>query len=351
MDRGLLSVLADPEDGTPLELVDALPDQDVATGGLAAPSGASYSIRNGIPRFVASKDDDQARTADTFGFKWARADSYDSEPMRAAIGQWLVSRYGFESLADMRTHLERSGRVADLGCGSGFSTSLWMDAFAGDLFVGVDISSAIDVAKERLGGRGRTEFVQADVLKLPFCAGTFDAVISEGVFHHTPSTRSAILSAARILRPGGELLFYVYRTKAPVREFTDDYVRDLVSAMPPEEAWEAMRPLTRLGQSLAELHAEIEVPEAIEVLGIAPGRYDVQRLIFYNFAKLFWNDTYTFEENLHINFDWYHPRYSHRQTETEVREWCAEANVEITLFDNTDPSGFTVRGRKRSDAS
>ncbi len=29
-----------------------------------------------------------------------------------------------------------------------------------------------------------------------------------------------------LLAPGGELMFYVYRRKAPIREFTDDYVRE-----------------------------------------------------------------------------------------------------------------------------
>ena len=28
-----------------------------------------------------------------------------------------------------------------------------------------------------------------------------------------------------------------------------------------------------------------------------------------------------------MNFDWYHPRYAHRQTEEEVRRWCEEAGL------------------------
>ena len=71
-----------------------------------------------------------------------------------------------------------------------------------------------------------TSFVQADVLDLPFRPESFDAIFSEGVLHHTPSTEAAFQALVPLLRPGGELLFYVYRRKAPLREFADDYIRD-----------------------------------------------------------------------------------------------------------------------------
>ncbi len=89
--------------------------------------------------------------------------------------------------------------------------------------------------------------------------------------------------------------------------------------MSPDEAWDALRPLTRLGQALAELETTVEVPEDVPLLGIKAGRYDVQRLVYWHVAKLFWNPKMTFEENNHLNFDWYAPRYAHRQTEEEVR--------------------------------
>ena len=63
-------------------------------------------------------------------------------------------------------------------------------------------------------------------------------------------------------------------------------------------------------------------------------------------SKLFWNDDLSFDENLHVNFDWYHPRYAHRHTEEEVRGWCEEADLDVTRF-HVEPSGFTVRAVKR----
>ncbi|HEV3141257.1 MAG TPA: hypothetical protein VGY57_12105, partial [Vicinamibacterales bacterium] len=113
----------------------------------------------------------------------------------------------------------------------------------------------------------------------------------------------------------------------------------------PEQAWEALRSLTALGQSLASLHADVDVTEDVPLLGIKAGRYDVQRLMYWHFAKMFWNDAYSFDENHHVNFDWYHPRYAHRHTEDEIRGWCDSAHLTITHFDAQE-SGYTVRAVK-----
>jgi hypothetical protein len=44
---------------------------------------------------------------------------------------------------------------------------------------------------------------------------------------------------------------------------------------------------------------------------------------------------------VHVNFDWYRPRYAQRQSEAEVREWCEEAGLRIRRFHEQE-SGFTV---------
>jgi SAM-dependent methyltransferase len=322
---------------------------DTEAGILRCPAGRCFEIRGAIPRFTDLDDAGQAQTRDAFGFKWGRQDTYDSEASRERVAQWCLDRYGFPSVAAWASHFESFGRVLDVGCGGGLSSGVWLTSpgwTGAAMWVGVDLSTAVDVARARLGATPNTHFAQADALELPFADGTFGAVFSEGVLHHTPSTRSALLSAARVLASGGEMSFYVYRRKGPAREFTDDFVRDAIKGLSDEEAWEVMRGFTRLGQALARLHATVDVPEAVPLLGIAAGPQDVQRLIYWNFVKLYWNDTLSFEENVHVNFDWFRPTYAHRQTAAEVREWCGEAALEIRRF-NEQESGFTVIARKR----
>lgn len=349
MRGALLDLLVDPVTGGPLALesFSLADDGSVDEGSLRSESGERYPVERGIPRFVRTDDAGQLQTSMSFGYKWGRRDSYEDAAAVASYRDWLVGKYGFGSAAEWAAYFDGRGRVLDVGSGSGYSSALWLDVpqWSGRaMWVGLDISSAIDVARERLGSLPNTHFVQADALRMPFAPGSFDTIFSEGVLHHTPSTRDALLAAARLLQPGGEILFYVYRKKAPVREFTDDHVRAALSSMTNEEAWEVMRPLTTLARDLAALKATIDV-EDIPVLGIKAGRYDVQRLIYWNFAKLFWNESYPFEANLHVNFDWYRPHYANRQTEADVRSWCADAGLLIRRF-HAEESGFTVIASK-----
>jgi arsenite methyltransferase len=334
MNESLLDIMIDPADGAELSLDGSAAGEATLRG----PSGRIYPITNGIPRFVATDDAGQAQTAQSFGYKWSRRSTYDSPAMREIVEQQLVERYGFPDASAQADYFATRRRVLDAGCGSALSSSVWMtDRWR---------SGTAEWIKERIGHLPRTSFVQADLMRLPFRDGTFDAIFSEGVLHHTPSTERAIHALARQLAPDGELFFYVYRKKAPIREFADDHVRAYVSQLPPDQAWDALRPLTRLSQTLAELQLEVDVPEDIPYLGIRSGRYDVQRLLYWHVAKLFWNPRLSFEENNHVNFDWYHPQYAHRQTEDEVRRWSAEAGLDIVRFHTTE-SGFSVRARWR----
>ena len=345
----LLDLLVAPGDHGALELeADTRGNGEVVRGTLVTADGRRYPVVDGIPRFVRTEDEGQIQTADSFGYKWGKVESYDDGPMAETSRAWQIERYGFGSAAEVRDAFAAHGLVLDAGCGSGFSSSLWLDEGWTGEWVGADISGAIDVARRRIGGFRGTHFVQADLLDLPFADGSFGAVFSEGVLHHTPSTEQAFHAVARLLRPGGELFAYIYRKKAPVREFTDDYVRSLVAPLAPDEAWEALRPLTRLGQALAELKVEIDVPEDVSLLGIKAGRQDVQRLVYWNFAKLFWNPSWSFEENLHVNFDWYHPTYAHRHTAEEIRGWCADAGLEVLRLHDEEPAAWTIRARRRA---
>ncbi len=152
---------------------------------------------------------------------------------------------------------------------------------------------------------------------------------------------------ARLLKPGGRFLFYVYKKKGPIREFTDDYIREKLQPMTPEAAWQAMEPLTQLGISLGELNAEIDIPQPIDVLGIPAGRINVQRLFYWHVAKMFYRPDLRFDEMNHINFDWYAPANAARQSPEDVRRWCDEADLEIER-EVVEEAGITVIARRRS---
>ena len=310
---------------------------------LLSPAGRRYPIVNGIPRFVDVRDRAQEQTADSFAYKWTRQPAWGARGDSGEAVVWPMWREMFGFGPDVLKPLMAGKTVLDAGCGSGVALRLfaaWPAAVAA-----VDISEAVDACKARLDGIGRITFVQADLNALPFAESSFDVVWSSGVLHHTPDTFTALSSVARHVRIGGHVAFYVYVKKAPLREFADDHVRQQVSDLPPEEAWRRMEALTKLGRSLSAVTADLTVEEAVPELGIGPGTYNVQRFVYYNLFKCFWNDSLSFEENVNVNFDWYHPKYAHRQSPEQVRGWLDALALEPEFF-NVGDSGITVIARR-----
>jgi SAM-dependent methyltransferase len=311
-------------------------------------SGQTFVIRSGIPRSQKLTSESQSHTSDTFGYKWNKRQTFDSPASLARMRAWLITRYGDIAVAPWLSEHGESPLMLDAGCGAAMSAlELFADAIPRLRYIGVDVSDAIDVARRRFLERGlHGVFLQADINDLPFSEHSVDLIFSEGVLHHTDSTDKSLKTLSRLLKPGGRFLFYVYRRKGPVREFTDDYVRAQLQEMSPEEAWNILKPLTQLGISLGELDREITVPEPIELLAIPAGRTTIQRLFYWHVAKMFYHPELTFDEMNHINFDWYTPANAHRHTPEEIRQWCSEAGllVEREVLEN---AGITMIARKR----
>jgi SAM-dependent methyltransferase len=310
--------------------------------------GQPFVIRDGIPRSRALLSDAQAQTEEAFGFKWKKRDTFDSPASLAGVRKWLFERYGDVARADWLAEHGEHPLLIDAGCGASMSAlELLSDGLPRLRYLGVDVSGAVDVAADRFAERGLSAgFVQADISNLPFADGSVDLIFSEGVLHHTDSTKGALGALARLLKPGGRFLFYVYRKKGPLREFTDDHVRDKLQAMTPQQAWEAVKPLTQLGIALGELNAEIEIERPIDLLGIPAGRIDVQRLFYWHVAKAFYRADLDFDEMNHINYDWYAPANAARQSPEEVRAWCAEFGLAVER-EVVEEAGITVIARKR----
>lgn len=314
--------------------------------------GRPFVRHAGLLRDTRVFDAGQTQTRDAFGFKWHQVSTYESEAVWNATRSWLVARYGDWSQPEFWAEFGDRPLVLDAGCGSSLTARVLIaDALKTIRYVGVDISDAVDVAADALSSAGvPAAFVQSSILDLPFEEGRFDVVLSEGVLHHTPSTEKAIHAVARQLRPGGLLAFYVYRRKSPVREFTDDYIRERISDLPPQEAWDALMPLTRLGQALGELNVTVNVPEDVPLLGIPKGEIDVQRLFYWHVCKMYHRPEYSLDEMNHVNFDWFSPTYSHRQSAEDVRQWCEDAGLEIDRL-HEEEAGINVFARRLAKAA
>ncbi len=307
-------------------------------------AGQDFVMQAGIPRSKALVSPEQGQTEQVFGFKWQKRDTFDRPEVLANHRAWLMERYGDPGQAAWFAALGTNPLVLDAGCGAGWSGLEYFTPVLPSIrYLGVDISQAVDVARARFSERGfdNAGFMQADIANLPLPPGSVDMIFSEGVLHHTDSTKGALHSLAKLLRSGGVFAFYVYRRKGPVREFTDDLIRDKLQAMSPAEAWQAIEPLTQLGIKLGQLDIEIDIPQPIDLLEIPAGRINLQRLFYWHIAKMFYRPEYTFDEMNHINYDWYAPSNAHRQSLEDVRSWCAEAELTI-VRERVEEAGITI---------
>lgn len=317
-----------------------------AEGGAVELNGRIVTMRGGILRAQELVSAAQEQTSGTFGFKWAKRNTFEGEATRV-MKAWLIEKYGDVPKAPWLFEGGQNPIMLDAGCGAAQSAiALFEPVLDRIRYLGTDVSTAVDVAKTRFEERGlEGAFIQADLNQLPLPDASVDLIFSEGVLHHTDDTRLALAAVARLLKPGGRILFYVYRKKGPIREFTDDYVRGRMQVMTPEQGWEAMIPLTKLGKLLGELDIEIDVPERIELLDIPAGRIHLQRFVYWHVLKAFYRPELTLDEMNHINFDWYAPENAHRHTAEEVRSWCGSLNLAIE-HERVEEAGITVIARR-----
>lgn len=291
---------------------------------------------------------EENNTAKSFSDKWhinsqlALSNTLDEE---SAIFKWITTRNGFNGSGELKEYLSAKKRVLDAGCGNGRVTAL-LRKFSDPVttqIVGIDLTAA-DIAKENLANYRNVEFFSKNLLDDLTGLGNFDFIYCQEVLHHTGDPRRGFDNLVKILEPSGEIAIYVYKRKAPAREFVDDYIREKIAGMEYEKAMEHCRQITELGRVLSLQKINLNIP-AVELLEIPAGEYDLQRFFYHFFTKCFWNNEFTFEDNAVINYDWYHPQNCTRHTVEEIRSWFLENNLTIN-HEHVDFYGITIKGVK-----
>ena len=371
----LLDLLACPGCGHPrLELTSFWLDREsqppeVMAGVLRCPPcGRSYPLVDGIPRFLPDSWEEHGdRLAPYLGGADAAAGAVEEvaafraehDATRKSFGfEWL--RYQVTGDPENRRFFRRStgfdaaelrGRlVLDAGCGMGRFTKV--AAELGAEAVGMDLSRSVERAF-RENRRPDVHFVQGDIMRPPFAAGTFDHAFSIGVLHHTPDTRRAFRSLVPLLRPGGRIAIWVYRSFQPEvavgvhkRAFARlcQWVSDGTRAV-----------TTRLPHRLLHLLCYAAVP--VGWVKRQVGRRPLLRHLLWPLMLPPVSDHPDWRVRLCDTFDWLSPRYQWKHTTREVREWFeAEGLTGVRALDKavsvtgTRPAAAAPAGDRRRAA-
>jgi ubiquinone/menaquinone biosynthesis C-methylase UbiE len=131
----------------------------------------------------------------------AASDHFDDTP----LGFW--DRYGRRTVE--RLGLAAGARVLDVGCGSGASAIPAAEIVGPQgPVVGADLAERLlELARIKAARAGlvNTEFRQADMERLGYADGSFDAVVSVFSIFFVPDMEKMVTELWRMVRPGGQL--------------------------------------------------------------------------------------------------------------------------------------------------
>jgi len=318
---------------------------EIKEGTLVCSNKHKFAVTNGIPRFVIDTTKDFVRTEDAFSAKWRHHhENHHAKDWIEFQTKWFLERYEWKSLDKFNDFLNTKTKILDAGTGIGNSAKL-LSANPDSQVFALDASQSIEFAYKKYGKLPNVHFLQADLRQLPFRRRFFDFIYSDQVLHHTKNTGTSFKYLTKFLTDEGHISIYVYKKKAPIREYVDDFIRKITTNMTVNECLEFSKDMTYLGKALSEVKRKIVIPRDIPILGIKAGTYDVQRFVYWHFLKCFWDESGNFERSVGVNFDWYYPKFAYRHTPAEVRKWFRDAKIKILTFKEVE-SGISVTGKK-----
>lgn len=112
-------------------------------------------------------------------------------------------------LREMRRALlaEASGRTIDIGAGTGVNLDLFPDAVTELVMAEPDPHMAKQLRRKLAVSERAAELVEAPAERLPFADSSFDTAVFTLVLCTAPDPRGALAETARVLKPGGKMLF------------------------------------------------------------------------------------------------------------------------------------------------
>jgi ubiquinone/menaquinone biosynthesis C-methylase UbiE len=130
------------------------------------------------------------------------------------LEKWLVNRNkkAERNIARVRQRLtalpsEAIEDVLELGCGIGAVAAFLSETYNMKVW-GTDYDlEQVQIARKRHPENEKLIYQVEDAAHLSFQDARFDLVVSQNVFHHLSKWQTAVREVARVLRPGGFLLW------------------------------------------------------------------------------------------------------------------------------------------------
>lgn len=264
-----------------------------------------------------------ARAAEMNGQDWWAAEtrtvksySYQWRKFREMLPHWEeVFRW---SIAPIEPAFFPGKLGLDAGCG--FGRSLYYAASYGAEVIGLDLSEAVESARDNTRHLPNVHVIQADIFHPPVCEGTLDFVYSIGVLHHLPDPKRGFLTLTRLLAPDAPIFVWVYPRGRGRQIALFTFMRAVSTRLP-------LRLLDLVCLALAAVQWVLWIAPYCLLSRFAPTRGLARRLPFTLYGR------YPFRV---LHADWIDglsvPLVNYYKRE-EIAEWLREADLDRVRID------------------
>lgn len=312
---------------------------------------AEIEVKVHGPNFISAIPshivDSQVQTQQAFSEKWKKVQfgDEDFEKRVQSHRTWYLELFGFRTEDELAQYLRGCRVVIDAGAGKCDKAAWFAELSPSTTVIAADISDSLFEAVSYYGHLDNLLYVQCDIGNMPFFGnGVFDYVSCDQTIHHTADPYATFRELVRIADLDKDLAVYVYRKKALPRELLDEHFREYSRSLSHEEVTSLSEQLTDLGKILDSFDQEVIFPD-IPLLNIEGGKMSVQRFIYWNFIKCFWNAELGYKNSVIRNFDWYAPSQAFRYSEEEFRRWIQAEDLAEVYF-HREEACYSGRFRK-----
>lgn len=176
---------------------------------LETPDGRRYPIQDGIPELLAPESRQLAETSHDLRYYRAQAREYD-RGMEVLFRTFSADESVVRERMTALLNVSGGVRVLETACGTGRDTAHLVSR-AGKVYATDLAREMLDVGRVRLADAGvdpaKIRLFVADAMWLPFPDHFFDAAYHFGGINLFPSVERAIAETARVVKPGGKVVF------------------------------------------------------------------------------------------------------------------------------------------------
>jgi ubiquinone/menaquinone biosynthesis C-methylase UbiE len=291
---------------------------------------------NGVYEFKTKLSSSANQTNYAFSKKWKDFSKIENKSIEFSNYEkkqinWYLSLYGYKDKKHFNSVIKNKKIILDAGCGLGYKSAYIAKSAKNSLVIAMDASDSIYEAYKRFKNIKNLYFIKGDISKNIFKNSTFDLINCDQVLHHTNDVEKTLDNFKKISKKKASFHLYVYAKKSIPRELLDEEFRNWSKNLNHKQLNTLSEDVTNLGKVLSKIDKQIHFP-SVELLGIKSKKQTVQRFIYDNFLKCFWNPDYGFEKSKLINYDWYAPSNAKRYSKKEFMNLLRKFNLKIDFL-------------------